>query len=289
MDKLEIILINDGSTDGTKRIINEHLQRSNYVYLETSGRGPSKARNTGLEQAKGDYVAFTDADCIVDRDWLKELLKGFIADDVAGVGGCQIVPEDASEFERSVHYFLTSMHFICEYMKKLESIAIVDHVASCNSMYKKQVIEAVHGFDERLWPGEDVDLDYKIRREGYKIAYNPNAVVAHHRPKNVRAFLTMMKRYGWSQAYLLRKYGFFRKLQYVPFAALLLFIGWLLVIAYNPFLGISLAIFGIVGVFMAFILKAGLRQGWDNFVLFMLTLVGWHAGFLRGLLGLQRR
>jgi cellulose synthase/poly-beta-1,6-N-acetylglucosamine synthase-like glycosyltransferase len=288
-DSLEIILINDGSTDGTKRIISEHLQRSNYICLETDGRGPSKARNTGLEQAKGDYVAFTDADCVVDRDWLKELLRGFIADDVAGVGGGQIVPDDASNFERSVHYFLTSMHFICEYVKKLETIAIVDHVASCNSMYKKKVIEAVHGFDEQLWPGEDVDLDYKIRHEGCRIAYNPNAVVAHHRPKNIRAFFSMMKRYGWSQAYLLRNYGFFRTLQYVPFAGILLFIGWLFALTYNLSLGIGLAIFGIVGIFMAFILKAGLKQGLDNFQLFMITLVGWHAGFLRGLLGWQRR
>jgi cellulose synthase/poly-beta-1,6-N-acetylglucosamine synthase-like glycosyltransferase len=289
MDKLEIILINDGSTDGTKRIISEHLQSSPYVYLETDGRGPSKARNTGLEKAKGDYVAFTDADCIVDREWLNELLNGFIADDVAGVGGCQTIPEDASDFEKSVHGFLTSMHFICEYVKKLETIAIVDHVASCNSLYRRQVLEAVHGFDEQLWPGEDVDLDYKIRREGYRIAYNPNAVVAHHRPKNIRAFLSMMKRYGWSQAYLLRNYGFFRTLQYVPFAALLLFIGWLFALTYNLSLGIGLAIFGIVGIFMAFILKTGLKQGWDNFVLFMITLVSWHAGFLRGLLGWPRR
>jgi succinoglycan biosynthesis protein ExoA len=205
------------------------------------------------------------------------------------VGGSQTIPEDASDFERSVHYFLTSMHFICEYVKKLETIAIVDHVASCNSLYKKQVIEAVHGFDERLWPGEDVDLDYKIRREGYKIAYNPKAIVAHHRPKDTKRFFTMMKRYGWSQAYLLRKYGFFRTLQYVPFAALLLFIGWLLVLIYNLSLGIGLAICGILVIFMAFILKAGLKQGLDNFQLFMITLVGWHAGFLRGLLGRQRR
>jgi cellulose synthase/poly-beta-1,6-N-acetylglucosamine synthase-like glycosyltransferase len=288
VESLEIFLINDGSTDGTKRIIDNHIKGSPYVYLESGGVGPSKARNMGLANANGDYVAFTDADCIVDSAWLQELLNGFIAEDVAGVGGCQIVPADATEFEKNVHTFLTSMHFICEYVKKKTTTELVNHVASCNSLYKRDVLSAVQGFDEALWPGEDVDLDYKIRRAGYKIAYNPRAIVAHHRPKDLKSFFTMMKRYGWSQAYLVRKYGFFRRLQYVPFAGVLLLVGWILVMTYNLSLGIGLALLGILGLIIAFILKAGMKQGLDNFVLFMITLVGWHGGFVRGLLGRER-
>jgi GT2 family glycosyltransferase len=97
----------------------------------------------------------------------------------------------------------------------------VNHVASCNAMYKRDVIEEVGGFDERLWPGEDVDLDYKVTHKGYKTAYNPKAIIAHHRPKNLKSFFNMMKRYGWAQAYLIRKYGIFRKLHYVPFTGFL--------------------------------------------------------------------
>jgi len=77
--KLEIILINDGSTDGTKKIIEGYIRKSKYncKYLETEGVGAPKARNIGLNSAKGEYVAFTDADCVVERDWLMNLVKNF--------------------------------------------------------------------------------------------------------------------------------------------------------------------------------------------------------------------
>ena len=80
-EKLEIILINDGSGDNTKNVMSNYDQKLNPVLLETDGVGPSKARNIGLDYAKGEYVAFIDADCAVDREWLNELLKGFITED----------------------------------------------------------------------------------------------------------------------------------------------------------------------------------------------------------------
>lgn len=288
-DKLEIILINDGSTDDTKNVIDRHRRRLNCVYIETSGVGPSKARNLGLKEASGEYVAFTDADCVVDKGWLNELLKGFIAEDVAGVGGSQNIPGDATEFERKVHFFLVSMHFICEYMKKGDKIKLVNHVASCNAMYKRDVIEEVGGFDERLWPGEDVDLDYKIRHKWYKVAYNPKAIVAHHRPKNLKSFFNMMKRYGWAQAYLIRKYGIFRKLHYVPLAEVLIFVGWALMMIYNLYLGVGLVVAVVLGVVIAFVSGAGLKRVFDNFMMFVVTMVGWNVGFGECLIEWRRK
>jgi len=282
-DKLEIILINDGSTDETKNVIDQHCQKLNCICIGTSGVGPSKARNLGLKEASGEYVAFTDADCVVDEEWLNELLKGFISEDVAGVGGSQDAPDDATEFEGKVHTFLSSMHFICEYMKEGDMIKTVQHVASCNAMYRRSVIEEVSGFDERLWPGEDVDLDYKITHKGYKVTYNPKAIVAHHRPKNLKSFFNMMKRYGWAQAYLIQKYGVFRKLHYVPFVEVLSLVGWGFLMAYNLYLGVGLVFAVVLGVVIAFAFRSGVKRGIDNFVMLVITIVGWNLGFGRRL------
>src|ERR1035437_10087004 len=70
----EVLIINDGSSYPTKDIL---ASFSGIRVIETAGIGPSAARNLGLKEAKGEYIAFTDADCIVHPQWLKELLKGF--------------------------------------------------------------------------------------------------------------------------------------------------------------------------------------------------------------------
>jgi len=281
-DKLEVIIINDGSTDATAAIIGKY-RRPWLTVLGTGGVGPSRGRNLGVKQARGEYVAFTDADCVVDKQWLNELLKGF-SEGVAGVGGSQQIPDDASPFERRIHDFLTSMHFVAEYVKTGQTIRPVKDFASCNGMYLKSALNEVGGFDEQLWPGEDVELNYKIVRRGHKLAYNPAAIVKHHRPRTLRGFYRMMWRYGWSQAYLTRKYGFFRKLQYEPVALLVVIAAWLAVVVFSLWWGLILAGAVLVAAFIAF-LVGGLRKGPGNFAMFLVTMVAWNLGFALNLLG----
>jgi glycosyltransferase involved in cell wall biosynthesis len=87
----EVIVVDDGSTDKTAQICASYSQ---ITVLSPGKVGPSRARNLGIDEAKGEFVAFTDADCIVNRDWLTELEKGFTGPDIAGVGGDQKSPED---------------------------------------------------------------------------------------------------------------------------------------------------------------------------------------------------
>src|SRR3989344_8949499 len=86
-EEIEIIVVDNNSTDETKEII----RRYPIVYLFEENRGRGWARNLGATYAKGEFVAFTDADCIVEKNWIFELLNGFKSNDQVAICGGKII------------------------------------------------------------------------------------------------------------------------------------------------------------------------------------------------------
>ena len=213
---VETIIIDDASTDETPKILASYGDK--ITVLRSNGTGPSRARNMAIAQAKGAYVAFTDADCVVDTLWLNELMKGFSSIMIAAVGGDQRSPADDSAFGKQVHGFLKAVGFIADYVKS-DSVYVVptDHNPTCNVMYRTKVLLEAGGFCENLWPGEDLELDHRLKKNGWKFMYNPRAAVYHYRPGSMEAFIRMMTSYGRVQGVLVRWYGPFRMLHYLPF------------------------------------------------------------------------
>lgn len=281
-EDLEIIVINDGSNDRTQEIIEAYPAK----VVNTQRLGPAGARNLAVKVAKGEFVAFTDADCIVHREWLIELLKGFNNDEkIVAVGGSQRSPDDEVEFGKDVQRFLETMSFIGGYTKRFKNIIEVSHNPACNVIYRKDIFEKLGGFSKGLWPGEDVDLDYRMTKEGYKIVYNPKAVVYHYRPDCIRAFLKMMRTYGcWAGGYLLKKYGFFRKLYYEPFLLTFFVLLQITLILYNPQVGLTVFLIFLILPFLYFVLRfPEPKKAFRQYLLFFLTLIYWNLGFLEGL------
>ena len=274
----EVIVVDDGSTDGTREIC-EGFPRVRLIKLDRGG--PSRARNVGIKQAQGEFVAFTDGDCIVDRRWLAELEKGFDRPEVVGVGGDQKSPEDETKTGRRIQEFLKLIGFMTDYIKTDSIMRETEHNPSCNVMYRKSVLEEVGGFDEELFPSEDVELDLKIRRRGYALLYNPAALVGHYRPGNYRDFASMMRRYGASQRYLVSRYGFFRRLHFVPvilaFSLALIAAG----LIFNPAVGLGILALSCAAPVWFYVKTGNVRKSLQFTVLFAITVSNWNLGFLR--------
>jgi glycosyltransferase involved in cell wall biosynthesis len=229
----EIIIVDDGSTDRTVSIVNSFsFSGLHLLFQEKCKKGPSAARNRGVSKAKGNIIVFTDADCRIHRDFLKEISRPFRDPRIISCGGMQLACKDDPPFARSVADFLSIAGMFGGYTKDRGPLADgldnddcclrrVRHNPTCCSAYRKRVFEYLQ-FDESLWPGEDLDFDIRLKSiiPGM-IVFNHKALVFHRRPRNIDRFLSMLFAYGrFSGGRLTRRYGMFRPLSWVPFVTL---------------------------------------------------------------------
>lgn len=194
----EIILVDDGSTDGTREIARGHPA---VRYLHHENRGLSVARNTGIAAARGEIVAFTDSDCRADSDWLHYMVQDLLRGEWAAMGGHNFLPPDDSPVAAAVmaspggpaHVMLTD----CD----------AEHVPGCNMAFFKWALEAIGGFDPNFRKaGDDVDVCWRLHEAGLKIGFSHAGFVWHYRRSTVKAYLKQQSGYGEAEALLARKH-----------------------------------------------------------------------------------
>jgi len=278
-EDFEVIIVDDGSTDGTADICDSY---PGVQVLRLKQGGPSRARNQGIAASRGTLVAFTDGDCVVDANWLTELEKGFISPEVAGVGGDQKSPDDETATGRLVQEFLKVIGFMTDYIKTDTVVKEVCHNPSCNSMYRKSVLTEVGGFDERLWPGEDVDLDVRIRRRKHKLVFTPEACVSHYRPATYRGFARMMERYGASAWQLVKRYGFFRPVHFVPVALFVALAVLVSLLSWDANFWPIIFVPWLLMFVWFFVRTRNVTKSLKFIWLMTITLACWNWGFLKG-------
>ncbi len=186
----EVIVVDGHSTDGTVKIAEKFPVMILYEDYHSIGGG----RQLGVEKAKGYYVAFTDADAIPDKEWIRNLIREF-DDGIIGVGG-KIVNIDRGFWQRSINLafatFLGSANAVQGrlFLKK----RFVNTISACNSMYRHQDILEVGGFNTNII-SEDSELNGRLLKKG-KLLYTPDAVVLHDQDKDLKDFAKSMFLWG---------------------------------------------------------------------------------------------
>ena len=177
-DRYGIIIVDGHSRDGTVAIAERYGAK---IFYEEGGTRAA-ACNVGLSHVCGDYVAFTDADCIVDKMWLASALKYFEEAAVAGVGGPNIVPDDVVSFGKAIDFVLSHTIFSAgaTYAKRLGVPMEVESIGGCNSIYQTEVLRDVFPIDE-IPTAEDALLNHRIRLRGLRLIDAPDVVVWHYR------------------------------------------------------------------------------------------------------------
>lgn len=195
---------------------------ANYRFriLATGGVRPAKKRNTGALAATGDILAFIDDDAYPAPDWLANAAARF-ADDASidALGGPGLTPPDdppAAQLSGLIFASpLVSGNFRYRYFVQ-GPLRKVEDFPSCNLFVRKAAFDAIGGFREDFWPGEDTLLCADLQRAGHTLWYDPRVVVWHHRRPVFGPHLRQVGRYALHRGYFARRIGLnSRRLSYL--------------------------------------------------------------------------
>lgn len=189
---LEIVVVDDGSTDATADIARRH-ERARLVRIPHGGL--SVARNAGCEAATGDLVAYLDSDAYPPPEWPWYLALGLDSPVLGGVGGPNVPPASDG---RGAHQVARApggpLHVLVADDR-------AEHVPGCNMAFWRRVLQEVGGFDPVYTSaGDDVDLCWRVLDRGWEIGFHPAALVWHHRRPGLRPYLRQQRGYGRSEA-----------------------------------------------------------------------------------------
>ncbi|MFA5059949.1 MAG: glycosyltransferase [Candidatus Omnitrophota bacterium] len=189
---IEIIVVDDGSTDATAQIATSF---AGVKYIHQKNLGPAVARNRGFKESRGDIIFFTDSDCVAQNDWVSRCVAHFSDDKIGVVCGTYGIVNTRNLLAQCVHAEIVFRHRVLlpDFPKAF---------GSYNFCVRRSVFEGVGGFNKhyRFASGEDNDLSYRILQMGYKIYFERKAVVAHHHPERVMKYLSEQYRHGFWRA-----------------------------------------------------------------------------------------
>lgn len=196
-ERCEIIVVDNNSTDDTADVISRYSVK---LLHERGKQSAYAARNLGIRHAKGEIIAFTDADCVADSSWLTNLLGSYGDPAFGCFSGLIKAYEPRSLVARLLARYQAER--FCRQSQSANPMAV-----GGNAAYVREVLEGIGLFDDTLRSGGDLELAWRMQQQtGKRIAFVEQAVVYHRYPDSiVRVFRTSHFR-GYGQAMINEKY-----------------------------------------------------------------------------------
>ena len=203
----ELLVVDNGSRDHTRDVVTgfARVSPSRVRYLFEGRPGLSSARNAGGRAARGDVIAFTDDDCLVDRHWLACIDGEFRADPSLAIVGGRVELHDPRDQPVSVR-----AHRERVLVRSFRDIASL--MIGCNMSCRKTVLAEMGYFDVRFGSGapipsaEDWDFLYKAYKAGAKIVFSPDVLLYHDHGRRSEAEVEPLNR-----AYIIGRWAFYCK------------------------------------------------------------------------------
>ncbi|MBP5406285.1 glycosyltransferase family 2 protein [bacterium] len=200
-DLFEVLIIDNNSTDNTKKIADDFYEKyNNFRYVFETRQGHSQARNRAIAEAKGKYLAYIDDDETVNREFIQSILACFNETNADVVGGRLLSWIDSAEVPIFYNPRLYDFDLGSE-RKQMQSSGF-DFGFGCGySCFKKSLFDEVGLFSEnfgivngKLQMGEDSEMGYRLLKAGKVFYYEPKMEVKHKLRLKELEFIGSLKR-----------------------------------------------------------------------------------------------
>jgi cellulose synthase/poly-beta-1,6-N-acetylglucosamine synthase-like glycosyltransferase len=186
---LEIIVVDDGSTDDTVAVARCH----GVQVVTQAAAGPSAARNFGIRMATAPIILFTDADCAPRPEWASTMLQAFLDASVAGCKGAYL----SSQTELIARFI--QLEYRDRYRRMAARRPPIDFIDTYSAGYRRSVLIEVGGFDESFARAcvEDQELSFRVSARGHWLIFLPEALVEHLHPATLRRYVMKKFKIGY--------------------------------------------------------------------------------------------
>jgi cellulose synthase/poly-beta-1,6-N-acetylglucosamine synthase-like glycosyltransferase len=210
-DLLEVVVINDGSTDDTAAIVERMARQDDRIKLVNlaageTGHGKAYALNTGLRQCSHDIIAVYDADNRPQADSLRTLVPHLLKDESAAavVGKFRTVNRHANWLTRFINIETLAFQWILQAGRFFMSrIALLP---GTNYIIRRSVLDRCGGWDEKAIT-EDSELSVRIYQQGYHIKFVPLSITWEQEPEKLSTWIRQRVRWVRGNNYVIRKFA----------------------------------------------------------------------------------
>ncbi|KAA3622031.1 MAG: glycosyltransferase [Flavobacterium sp.] len=190
----EIVIIEDGSTETCKEIVDQFRSLRNISYYYKENSGPGDSRNYGMARARGNYFIILDSDVILPPHYL-DTVSSFLTQDYCDCfGGADAAHPSFTNLQKAINYVMTSFLTTGGIRGSKSQIGEFEP-RSFNMGISRKAFEQSGGFG-KIHPGEDPDLSHRIRKAGFKTKFVPDAYVYHKRRISWRKFYIQVTKFG---------------------------------------------------------------------------------------------
>lgn len=199
----EVIVVEDGSTIDCENVVYRHgYNIRDLRYIKVPNGGPSRARNIGAREARGEYLVILDSDVILPEQYIEEVIRGLEHTGADAFGGPDAAAPNFSAMQQAVSYAMTSI-FTTGGIRGGSAEAMEQFKPRTFNMgVRRQLFERLGGFSEDMRYGEDIDFSLRMIKAGARVVLLPKAFVYHKRRANLEQFFQQVRHSGQARVEL---------------------------------------------------------------------------------------